>query len=119
MSIDGIGAVQHYHLFWTGTVWQCDQITAYGVWIPAASWAGGTPAGDASRMRIVTPPNGRTYAIGCWPTDGKRGRALVLHLTPDDGSGTHPVGYVPNGSVGSLPTPASPSGCGPVCGRSN
>lgn len=104
MSIDTIGAPQHYHVFKDSAGWKCDQITTFGPWVPDANWAGSTPAGDASRMKIVNTPNGKTLALGHWPAEGRRGKLWCYDLTPGQS------GYIPNAGVGAIPSRLQPTG---------
>lgn len=104
MSKDSAGAPQHYHIFRDMDGWKCDQITTFGQWVPAADWGGSTPAGDASRMKIVNTPSGKTLAIGHWPAEGRRGKLWCYDLTPGQ------PGYIPNTSLIGLPSRDQPTG---------
>lgn len=101
-----IGAPQHWHLYRDATGWHVDQITTLGPWVPSADWSGSTPAGDASRMKIVSTTDGRTFAIGHFPNEGRRGKLWCYDLSTRDAA----HGYAANPAVGALATPSQPSG---------
>ncbi len=104
MCIDPDGNPQHYHIFQDASGWHTDVITEFGAWDPAADWGGSTPAGDASRMKILNTPDGKTLALGYWPGEGRRGALWCQDITPGQ------PGYVPNTSVASPPSRSQPSG---------